>query len=1091
MRKLYFVLLFMVTVAGMSQNVNFGSSNQFRSAIVNSNANGGIAYNSAGLHMKVDANNDGLIQLTEALDVYEIRISGNTSLQGLTGLDSFSNLRLFSGINIGVLSVNFQLLQNLETIILYDNFTTVTLSGLPNLKKIDIQQTDIQTLDLTGLPALQEVNIGYNKIKNHIDISQSPNLVNFDARYNLIPSINVTGATSLQKLILTRNQIAAINLTGLVNLTDLMVNINKLTALNVDQQVNLKRLYCGSNQITALNIQPLTAIEYMLCESNKITTLNPQGLQHIKELTCSNNLLTQINIQGLLTLENFGGTGNAFTTLDAHGLPVLKFLYVGNNQLSGINLMGLSKLEYFNCEFNQLTAINLTGLSSLSALTCNDNLLTHLNTSDTQGVATLKCWNNQLLSLNLKNGGNDYAQFHNNPNLQYICVDDFEIGSVHYQLFQQGREDIVELNTYCSADLMGINTVKGDVRFYPNASDTNGPGTTVSNLLLYNGGSDDATTTNSAGQYSFSKWGSGNGTISIIAENTDLFNYPVTSYSFDYNTGVTITKNIKIWSNHNISKADVETVIIPISNAQPGQHAVYKILLKNKGNIHATGTVALSFDDARSDFVSASQAVASQQTGSLSWSFTDIAPFGMKEITFTMNINASDAEVPVAAGSVMPYTAVATLATGQDYTPADNAFMFNQTVLDYPELQHKICLQGAYITPDKVGGYVHYLVRFENTGNTVAQTIVVNDVIDFDKLDYNSLRTISASHDFVANKMDSRFDFIFENINLPNSAPNNTGYVLFKVKTHSTLVNGDTFSNFARVYRDYSPALTTPAAVTKVSVAPTGIGLATQGAVPPVINAAGGTLQLLASILPAISSQDVVWSITTGSELATISNSGLITAIDNGIIVVKAASLQNPLLSATKQITISGQPIPAVSITVSAGESSPLTITVPNGTLQMIATVLPVGASQNVTWSIIAGSEFATISPTGLITAIADGTITVQATSGLNPLFGRNSIPSVSGTVDVLITGQPLGLYDLNRQMFTMYPNPVKDILNISLQDDNNASIAIYNTLGQLVKEVRVTEKSISIDVSVLSKATYFIKINAGKTTYNAKFVKE
>jgi hypothetical protein len=73
--------------------------------------------------------------------------------------------------------------------------------------------------------------------------------------------------------------------------------------------------------------------------------------------------------------------------------------------------------------------------------------------------------------------------------------------------------------------------------------------------------------------------------------------------------------------------------------------------------------------------------------------------------------------------------------------------------------------------------------------------------------------------------------------------------------------------------------------------------------------------------------------------------------------------------------------IPVTSVTVT-GTGGATTIVTAGGTLQMIAAILPVNATiQTVAWSVVNGTGTATISPTGLLTAITNGTVTVKATS--------------------------------------------------------------------------------------------------------------
>ncbi|MDR0969489.1 MAG: Omp28-related outer membrane protein [Lentimicrobiaceae bacterium] len=66
------------------------------------------------------------------------------------------------------------------------------------------------------------------------------------------------------------------------------------------------------------------------------------------------------------------------------------------------------------------------------------------------------------------------------------------------------------------------------------------------------------------------------------------------------------------------------------------------------------------------------------------------------------------------------------------------------------------------------------------------------------------------------------------------------------------------------------------------------------------------------------------------------------------------------------------------------------------------------------------------------------------------------------------------------------YPNPVKDVLNIS-GVDNISEVTIYNLQGQLMLQT----KQKTIDVSSLSKGIYFVQMNINETLINKKIVKE
>ncbi|OVE67380.1 hypothetical protein CCS79_14780 [Clostridium diolis] len=152
-----------------------------------------------------------------------------------------------------------------------------------------------------------------------------------------------------------------------------------------------------------------------------------------------------------------------------------------------------------------------------------------------------------------------------------------------------------------------------------------------------------------------------------------------------------------------------------------------------------------------------------------------------------------------------------------------------------------------------------------------------------------------------------------------------------------------------------------------------------------------GTLQMTTKVLPSdASNQDVTWSVEDKTGSAKISDSGLLTAVSNGIVTVKATAKDGSGIVGSTTITITGQSasIPVSNISI-IGKDNADTITADGGTLQMSATVLPTTASnKSVVWSVEQAGDTgtamtgkATINSTGLLTAVADGTVTVKAKS--------------------------------------------------------------------------------------------------------------
>jgi hypothetical protein len=176
------------------------------------------------------------------------------------------------------------------------------------------------------------------------------------------------------------------------------------------------------------------------------------------------------------------------------------------------------------------------------------------------------------------------------------------------------------------------------------------------------------------------------------------------------------------------------------------------------------------------------------------------------------------------------------------------------------------------------------------------------------------------------------------------------------------------------------------------------------------ITSDGGTLQMLAEIWPAdVMKKEVAWSIYSGSEYASISGSGLLTAVGNGNVTVRATAQDSYGVYGSTTISITGQFVPVVLINIT-GMSGETAITADGGSLQMIADVRPVDAdNKDVTWSIYSGSEYATISESGLLTAVGNGNVIVRATARDGTgIYGSTTI-AVSGqfvpVASISITG--------------------------------------------------------------------------------------
>ena len=186
----------------------------------------------------------------------------------------------------------------------------------------------------------------------------------------------------------------------------------------------------------------------------------------------------------------------------------------------------------------------------------------------------------------------------------------------------------------------------------------------------------------------------------------------------------------------------------------------------------------------------------------------------------------------------------------------------------------------------------------------------------------------------------------------------------------------------------------------------TGISVSGQGG-SSVISSDNGTLQMIASVSPSdATNKTVTWSVINGTGQATINSSGLLQAVSNGTVTVRATANDGSGVQGSLQVTITNQFIPVTSINVS-GQGGSSVISSDNGTLQMSASVSPSDATnKTVTWSVINGTGQATINSSGLLQAVSNGTVTVRATA--------NDGSGVQGSLQVTITNQLIPVTSIN-----------------------------------------------------------------------------
>ncbi|UPT71684.1 MAG: T9SS type A sorting domain-containing protein [Flavobacterium sp. JAD_PAG50586_2] len=312
--------------------------------------------------------------------------------------------------------------------------------------------------------------------------------------------------------------------------------------------------------------------------------------------------------------------------------------------------------------------------------------------------------------------------------------------------------------------------------------------------------------------------------------NTYSFSYALQSqFASYYNSGTTTYSNISIAVGSGPqflyfpitltqSYNDVTVSIAPVTAPRPGFTYVNRITYKNQGIATANGTITFAKPPQITTFT-VSQAGAVNNVSGFTYAFTNLLPNETRTFTVTMNVPL----VPtVNINDVITATASIT-APADDMDATNNASSNSQIVVNSWDPNDKMESRGKTIpfntfTQDD---YFFYTIRFQNNGTANAIDVKIEDVLNVLKIDAESVRMVSASHNYTMKRINNRLVWDFKNIFLTTSTANENGsrgYVQFKVKLIPGFQAGDIIPNNASIYFDSNPAIVTATFNSKFTV---------------------------------------------------------------------------------------------------------------------------------------------------------------------------------------------------------------------------------------------------------------------------------
>lgn len=268
MKKIVLIQFMLLSLMVNAQNVNIPDAN-FKTALVAH----GNTINGVGAS-KIDTNNDGEIQLSEANNYTGSIILIRQNIADFTGLEEFTKITRFYGIA--------------------SQLNTIDLSANIDLILIDLNTNSIANIDVSKNISLETFVLRDNNLSS-LDVSKNTKLELLICDQNQIATLDVSNNTNLEYLSVQNNNLTSINLLSNIELTDLLISGNKLSAIDLTANLKLDYLAVDRNQLTALDVSVNTVLETINCRNNAITSLDVSSNSSLKSLYCDNNNLTSLN----------------------------------------------------------------------------------------------------------------------------------------------------------------------------------------------------------------------------------------------------------------------------------------------------------------------------------------------------------------------------------------------------------------------------------------------------------------------------------------------------------------------------------------------------------------------------------------------------------------------------------------------------------------------------------------------------------------------------------------------------------------------------------------------------------------------------
>lgn len=213
-----------------------------------------------------------------------------------------------------------------------------------------------------------------------------------------------------------------------------------------------------------------------------------------------------------------------------------------------------------------------------------------------------------------------------------------------------------------------------------------------------------------------------------------------------------------------------------------------------------------------------------------------------------------------------------------------------------------------------------------------------------------------------------------------------------------------------------------------------------------VLESAGASQQIISMIMPGnATNQKVTWS-SSDTSVATVSSSGVVTAVSNGTAVITVTT-EDGKKTASCNVIVS---IP-VSVTGITLDRSSLNFTAAGVSQYLTANIVPANASNQLTGWSSSNTSVATVDENGMVTSVGNGTAVITA---ITEDGGKTASCTVTVAIPVKVSGISLDKSQINfteigsSQQLTATVSPSNATNKKVIWSSNDKSIASVSNNG-------------------------------------------